>query len=168
MASNCCKNHNIVSFFHPHLKDHHFHRKQGPTFFPYSIMNLWINETLFPICICWVPLLIYIYLLHLGLTLITFLASLVIMTFPFLWFVLLLHLLLLCFSSNPTVLQGNCKWVLNIFYPTARTGGGWARAVIRGFYPLKPRWTRGVRHCRALSPWSRRAWWGRRKLIQGL
>lgn len=82
------------------------------------------------------------------------------MTFPFLSFILLLHLLFLCFCSNPGIVRRNCKRVLNIFYPATRTGTSrWARAMVRSLYPLKPRWCREICQCRALAAsCSRRAW----------
>lgn len=88
-----------------------------------------------------------------------------VVTFPFLWFVLLLHFLLLCFDCNPRIICRNRKRVWNSFYPTARTSSGRARAMVRSSNPLKPRWTRGLHPCWALSACRSRARWGCCKFI---
>lgn len=98
---------------------------------------------------------LYIWVLSLSPRLTSF-----VVTFPFLWFVLLLHFLFLCLNCNPCIFWGNCKWVLDGFNPSTRTSSGRARAVVRSSYPLKPRWTWGL-HCSwALYACNRGARWG--------
>lgn len=194
MPSHCCKNHHndffFTSFFSP-LPTQWFTTSFSLTegsftsiksqrsifnlfklffffgFFPYSITNSWISEILFPYWY-WQECISISSDLHFLSSPIWAFSNLtstsLIVTFAFLWFVLLLQFLLLCFSGNPSVIWGDQKWVLSIFNPTARTDS-WQARPVRCFYPLKPRWTRWLWHSGALSACSRRAWRGRCKFI---